>query len=131
LIVLRYGRSYFFADCSLFVDGRYVGSGCGSGEIEGRVLECYGNGVVLRLGEDGYVIYESGTVEVGLLRDCGADEVRQFEDGVLYVHRKNACGWGVFEGAVPVVYDSLDQPAVMATIGSTILMLAVSIHGTA
>jgi hypothetical protein len=134
LLLLKSGRSYFFADCALFVDGKYIGSGCGAGETDGRVLECYGSGnTVLRLGEDGYVSYESGVLEIGLLRDCGgADEVRQFGDGVLYVYRKkSACGWGVYEGSVPAVYDDLDQPAATAIAASTLLSVVGAIHGTA
>jgi len=85
--------------------------------------------VVLRLGEDGYVSYEGGEVEVGLLRDCGAVEVRDFEDGRLYVHRENACGNGVFMGQMPAVYSDLSQVFVMATFGSIFLTLVELIGG--
>jgi hypothetical protein len=89
------------------------------------VFECYGDGVVLRLGEDGYVSYEGGEVEVGILRDCGgAAEVRQFEDGAVYIYRSNVCGNGVFMGQMPVVYSDLNQVFVTATFGSIFLTLA-------
>ena len=87
------------------------------------MFECYGDGAVLRLSEDGYVSYE-GEVEVGLLRDCGAVEVRDFEDGRLYVHRENACGNGVFTGQMPAVYSDLNQVFVTAIFGSIFLILA-------
>ena len=89
------------------------------------MFECYGDGVVLRLGEDGYVSYEGGEVEVGILRDCGgAAEVRQFEDGAVYIYRGNACGNGVYVGSVPVVYSDLDQVFATAIFGSIFLILA-------
>jgi len=95
------------------------------------VFECYGGGVVLRLNEDGYVSYEGGEVEVGLLRDCGgAAEVRQFEDGAVYIYRSNVCGNGVFVGQVPTVYSDINYPMAMATFGSIFLTLAAGIGGT-
>jgi len=94
------------------------------------VFECYGDGAVLRLSEDGYVSYEGGEVEVGLMRDCGAVEVRDFEDGRLYVHRENACNNGVFMGQMPVVYSDLNQVFVMATFGSIFLTLVELINET-
>jgi hypothetical protein len=129
--LLRFGKTYFFYECALFIDGKYIGSGTGSGEAEGRVFECYGGGVVLRLNEDGYVNYEDG-LEVGLLRDCGgAVEVKDFEDGRLYIYRSNICGNGVFMGlSMPVVYSDLDQPMAMAILGSIFLIVAGSIRGT-
>jgi hypothetical protein len=121
--------------CSLFVDGRYVGSGAGAGELDGRVFECYGGGVVLRLVEDGYVNYEDGEVEVGLLRGCGeagreADEVRRFEDGAVYIYRDSVCGNGVFVGEMPVVYSDVNQVFATATFGSILLTLAAVIGET-
>ena len=93
------------------------------------MFECYGDGAVLRLSEDGYVSYE-GEVEVGLLRDCGAVEVRDFEDGRLYVHRENACNNGIFAGQMPAVYSDLNQVFVTATFGSIFLTLVGLIDGT-
>ena len=131
MLLFRHGRTYFFSDCALFVDGKYVGSGSGAGEIDGKVLECYGDNVVLRLGEDGYINYEGGVLEIGLLRDCGgAGEIRQFEDGVIYVYSANACGWGVFEGTTPVVYSDINYPMSTATFGSMFLTLAGLIRET-
>jgi len=94
------------------------------------VFECYSDGVKIRLSEDGYVSYEDGEVEVGLLRDCGAVEVRDFEDGRLYVHRGNACGNGVFTGQMPTVYSDLNQVFVTATFGSIFLTLVELINET-
>jgi hypothetical protein len=95
------------------------------------VFECYGGGVVLRLNEDGYVYHEGGVVEVGLLRDCGGvAEVREFEDGKIYIYKDNVCGNGVFVGEVPVVYSDLNQIFATATLGSIIWILAGSIRGT-
>jgi hypothetical protein len=95
------------------------------------VFECYGDGVVLRLSEDGYVSYEDGEVEVGLLRDCGgAAEVRQFEDGAVYIYRSNVCGNGVFSLSMPVVYSDINYPMTMATFGSIFLTLAAGIGET-
>jgi hypothetical protein len=95
------------------------------------VFECYGDGVVLRLSEDGYVSYEDGVAEVGLLRDCGgAVEVKEFEDGILYVYSGNACGSGVFMGHMPAVYSDLDYLVATATFGSILLTLAAGIGGT-
>jgi hypothetical protein len=94
------------------------------------VFECYGNGVVLRLSEDGYVSYENG-LEVGLLRDCGGTaEVRRFEDGVVYVYRSNVCGNGVYVGNMQVVYSDLNYPMAMATLGSIFLTLLEPLRGT-
>lgn len=96
------------------------------------MFECYGGGgVVLRLGEDGYVSYEDGEVEVGLLRDCGGvAEVRQFEDGAVYIYRSSVCGSGVFSLDMPVVYSDINYPMAMATFGSIFLTLAAGIGGT-
>ena len=129
--LLRFGKTYFFHGCALFIDGRYVGSGTGFGEAEGRVFECFGDGVVLRLNEDGYINYEGG-VEVGLLRDYGGvDEVREFEDGVVYIYRReNVNGNGVFEGVVPAVYSDLNQIFLTATLGSIAATVAAGIRGT-
>jgi len=88
------------------------------------VFECYGSGVKIRLSEDGYVSYEGGEVEVGLLRDCGEAEVRDFEDGKIYIYRMNACGNGVFMSSMPVVYSDINYPIAMATFGSIFLTLA-------
>jgi len=121
----------FFLDCALFINGSYVGSGSGSGEAGGGVFECYGGDVVLRLVEDGYVSYEDGVAEVGLLRDCGGvAEVRSFEDGAIYIYRDNACGNGVFMANMPVVYRDVNYPMAMATFGSIFLTLVESIRGT-
>jgi hypothetical protein len=85
----------------------------------------------LRLGEDGYVSYEDGVAEVGLLRDCGgAAEVRSFEDGVLYIYLSNVCGNGVFDSDMPTVYMGVNYPMAMATFASTFLTLVGSIHET-
>jgi hypothetical protein len=85
---------------------------------------------VLRLGEDGYVSYEGGVLEVGLLRECGeVDEVRSFEDGVVYVYRRNVCNNGVFRGKVPVVYSDVNSVASMATFGSIFLTVVGLIRG--
>jgi hypothetical protein len=91
------------------------------------VFECYGDGVVLRLVEDGYVSYGDGGVEVGLLRDCGGvDEVRDFEDGTIYIYKHNVCGNGVFVNKMPSVYSDINYPMVMATFAS-ILLTAVGL----
>ena len=80
---------------------------------------------MIKLYEDGYVSYEDGEVEVGLLRDCGGvNEVKQFEDGAIYIYRSNACGNGVYVGSMPVVYSDLNQVFAMATFGSIFLILA-------
>jgi len=86
---------------------------------------------VLRLGEDGYVSYEGDVLEVGLLRDCGgAVEVREFEDGKIYIYRSNVCGSGVFMGlSMPAVYNDIDQVFSTATFGSIFAMIAGSIRG--
>ena len=97
--------------------------------MDGRVFECYGDGVVLRLVEDGYVSYGGGVLEVGLLRDCGEGEVREFEDGVVYVYRRNVCGNGVFRSEVPVVYSGPGQVFSMATFGSIFLIVVGLIRG--
>jgi hypothetical protein len=96
------------------------------------VFECYGDGVVLRLAEDGYVSYGEEGVEVGLLRDCGgADEVREFEDGVVYIYRRNACNNGVFKGVdMPAVYSDLNQVFATATFASIFLTAAGLTGGT-
>jgi hypothetical protein len=95
------------------------------------VFECYGGGVKIRLAEDGYVSYEGGEVEVGLLRDCGgAAEVRSFEDGSVYIYRMNACGNGVFMSSMPVVYSDINYPMAMATFGSIFLTLVELINET-
>ena len=94
------------------------------------MFECYGDGMVLRLAEDGYVSYEDGVVEVGLLRDCGgAVETRTFEDGTIYIYRSNVCNNGVFSSNMPVVYRDIDYPVAMATVGSILWMLVGEIHG--
>ena len=101
MILVRSGNTYFFQDCALYVDGRYVGSGAGSGEFSGDVLTCCSGDKCLRLVEDGYVYLNGDVVEVGLLRDYGGYiEVRSFEDGTLYIYRGNVNGNGVFSGAV-------------------------------
>ena len=114
----------------MFINGSYIGSGSGSGEVGGGgVFECYGGGVVLRLVEDGYVSYENG-LEVGLLRDCGgAVDVRRFEDGTVYVYRSNVCGNGVFGGSMPVVYSDVNYPMATAIFGSIFLTLVEPIRG--
>lgn len=95
------------------------------------MFECYGGGVVLRLVEDGYVSYEGGVAEVGLLRDCGgAVELRTFEDGVVYIYRDGVCGSGVFVGGMPVVYSDLNQVFATATFASTALILVGLSRGT-
>lgn len=95
------------------------------------MFECYGNGVVLRLVEDGYVSYENGAVEVGLLRDCGdAADVRSFEDGKIYIYRSSACDSGVFSLSMPVVYSDINYLMAMATFGSIFLTLAAGIGET-
>ena len=74
--------------------------------------------------------YENGEVEVGLLRDCGnAVEVRDFEDGRMYIYRDSVCSNGVFVGQVPVVYSDINQVFSMATFGSIFAMIAGSIRG--
>jgi hypothetical protein len=94
------------------------------------VFECYGNGVVLRLSEDGYVWYDGG-VEVALLRDCGGvAEVRRFEDGVVYVYKSNACGNGVYRGDMPATYMDVNYLAAMATLGGIFLTLVEPLRGT-
>ena len=99
--------------------------------MDGRVFECYGDGVVLRLGEDGYVSCGDGGVEVGLLRSCGGvDEVRDFGDGVVYIYRRNVCGSGVFTGLrMPVVYSGSGQVFSMAIFGSIFLIVVGLIRG--
>jgi hypothetical protein len=95
------------------------------------VFECYGGGVVLRLGEDGYVSYEGGEVEVGLLRDCGgAAEVRDFGDGKIYIYRSSVCGNGVFSSGMPAVYSDINYLMAMATFGSIALTLVAGIGET-
>ena len=98
MILVRGKNTYFFKDCALYVDGRYVGSGAGSGEFSGGVLMCCSGDRCLRLVEDGYVYVSGDVVEVGLLRDYGGyDEVRSFEDGALYIYRLSSVnGNGVF-----------------------------------
>lgn len=94
------------------------------------MFECYGNGVVLKLSEDGYVSYENDVAEVGLLRDCGgAVEVRQFGDGTVYIYNTNVCSNGVFSSNMPVVYSDLNQVFTTATFGSIVLTLMESIRG--
>jgi hypothetical protein len=124
-------KDVFFLNCSLFVDGRYWGSGSGSGEADGRLFECYGDGKVLRLGEDGYVSYENDVIEVGLLRDCGGGaEVRLFEDGELYIYRSNVCGSGVYEGRMATAFMDVNYLMATATFASIFLTAAVSLHET-
>ena len=87
--------------------------------------------MVLRLSEDGYVSYEDGVVEIGLLRDCGnAVVVKQFEDGTVYIYNTSACNNGVYARNLPVVYRDMDYPVATATVGSILLMLAEGIRGT-
>jgi hypothetical protein len=113
------------------VDNKYIGSGSGSGEADGRLFECYGDGKVLRLGEDGYVSYGDGSVEVGLLRDCsGGAEVRLFEDGTLYIYRGNACGSGVYEGRMPTAFMDVNYLMATATFASIFLTLVELLHET-
>ena len=99
--------------------------------MDGGVFECYGDGVVLRLGEDGYVSCGDEDVEVGLLRSCGgADEVRDFGDGAVYIYRRNVCGNGVFAGLrMPVVYSGSSQVFSMAIFGSIFLIAVGLIRG--
>jgi hypothetical protein len=86
---------------------------------------------VLRLVEDGYVSYEGGDVEVGLLRGCGeADEVRRFEDGTIYIYRSSVCNNGVFMREMPVVYSDINQVFATATFGSIFLTLAAGLGET-
>ena len=94
------------------------------------MFECYKDNVVLRLIEDGYVSY-NGVAEVGLLRDCGgAVEVRNFEDGTIYIYRGGACGNGVFMGlSMPVVYRDVNYPMATATFGSIFLTLVEALGG--
>jgi hypothetical protein len=95
------------------------------------VFECYGGGVVLRLVEDGYVSYEGGVLEVGLLRECGgAEEVREFEDGTVYVYRRSVCNSGVSGGEVPAVYSDLNQIFATATLESIFWILVGSSSGS-
>jgi hypothetical protein len=95
------------------------------------VFECYGGGVKIRLAEDGYVSYEDGALEVGLLRDCsGVAEVRDFEDGKIYIYRSSACSNGVFSLGMPVVYSDINYPMAMATFGSIFLTLVELINET-
>ena len=93
------------------------------------MFECYGDGVVIRLVEDGYVSYEDGGVEVGLLRDCGADGVRDFGDGAVYIYKRNVCGNGVFMGSMPVVYSAVDSVVATAIFGSIFLIFGGLIRG--
>jgi len=93
------------------------------------VFECYGDGMVLRLVEDGYINYENGNVEIGLLRDCGnAIDVRSFDDGTVYLYSGNVCNNGVYVGNMPVVYSGIDQVFATATVGSILLTLVGEIH---
>jgi hypothetical protein len=76
------------------------------------------------------VSYEGG-VEVGLLRDCGGEaEVRQFEDGVVYVYSTNVCGSGVYEGRMPTAFMDVNYLMATATFASIFLTAAGSLHGT-
>jgi len=94
------------------------------------VFECYRDNVVLRLVDDGYVSYENGVAEVGLLRDCGgAAEVRSFEDGTIYIYRNSVCSNGVFVGSMPVVYSDIDQVFATATFGSIFAIVVGAIRG--
>jgi len=53
--------------------------------------------VTIRLIDDGYIVYEGGSVEIGLLKDYGGwAYVRAFEDGTVYVYNANVGGNGVF-----------------------------------
>ena len=120
MILVRNGNTYFFKNCALYIDNRYVGSGAGSGEFSGDVLTCCSEGKCARLIEDGYV-YLNGDIEVGLLRDYGGYvEVRSFEDGTLYVYRGNVNGNGVFSGAV---YDEPSRSIHVTAIAGSILVL--------
>ena len=98
MILVRQGNTYFFYGCSLYCDGLYVGSGAGSGDRVCRVLECTDGVVTARLVEDGYVSYEGGVLEVGLLRDYGGwVGKKEFEDGTIYIYSSNVNGNGLFE----------------------------------
>ena len=122
MILVRNGNTYFFNDCALYVDGRYVGSGAGSGEFSGDVLTCCSGDRCLRLVEDGYV-YLNGGVEVGLLRDYGGYvEVRSFEDGALYIYSGNVNGNGVFSGTIYGEPSRSVHGFVMAIAGSMLVL---------
>ena len=120
MILVRNRNTYFFKNCALYIDNRYVGSGAGSGDGRFSVLTCCSGDKCLRLVEDGYVYLNGDVVEVGLLRDYGYAEVRSFEDGTLYIYRGNVNGNGVFSGAV---YDEQRSVHVTAIAGSMLVLL--------
>jgi hypothetical protein len=74
--------------------------------------------------EDGYVSYESGVLEVGLIRDYGGwIEKKEFEDGVLYIYNTNVNGNGVFEYVAADGVYYLERGVATAISASTIAVV--------
>jgi hypothetical protein len=55
-------------------------------------------------------------------------EVREFEDGTVYIYKDGACGNGVFVDSMPIVYNDLNYIMATATFASTFLILAGLLH---
>lgn len=118
----------FFNGCSLYCSGKFVGAYSGSVD-NCDIAECT-DGFTIRLVEDGYVVFERGVLELGLLRDVGGGWVykREFEDGVIYVYNRNIDGNGLFNySPYDVVADFLN--AVMGSITYGIVVLTHHVRG--
>lgn len=122
MYLARFGSTVFFSGCSLYIDGKYYGCCSGSVEGAGGVVRCVDGGVELRLIEDGYVVYEGGRVEVGLLRDVGGwVDKKVFEDGAIYIYTVNMGGNGVFTYLYSPYMDATYNIAV--SMGANVLIL--------
>ena len=123
----------FFHGCSLYCYGssrRFAGSYSGSVD-SCDIAECTDGSVTIRLVEDGYVVFERNTLELGLLRDVGGwVEKIEFEDGVIYVYNRNIDGNGLFNySPYDVVVDFLNAVVGSITYGITAVVLTHHVRG--
>lgn len=127
MILVKNKDTVFFNGCSLYCSGRFVGSYSGSAD-NCDIAECTDGRVTIRLVEDGYVVFERGALELGLLRDVGGwVEKREFEDGVIYVYNRNIDGNGLFNySPYDVVADFLN--AVVGSITYSIAAVVLTHH---
>jgi len=124
VILIKWNNTYFFWGCSLYCDGLYTGSGAGSGDRACRVLECTDGRVTARLVDDGYIVYEGGSMEIGLTKDySGWISKKEFEDGVLYIYSNNVNGNGVFGYVVADGVYYLERGVATAISASTVAVV--------
>lgn len=130
MILVKNKDVVFFHGCSLYCSGRFAGSYSGSADSCG-IAECTDGRVTIRLVEDGYVVFERNTLELGLLRDVGGwVEKREFEDGVIYVYNRNIDGNGLFSySPYDAVADFLNAVVYSITYGIIAVVLTHHVRG--